>query len=300
MTEHNAPPTPDPSAPIIAAVDGSAVSYSAAAWAAADAALYGCRLHLITSVAVPPGFGAAMMTELDWLRVEGERILTEAERIARTAVPGDELSITKEVTTRHIVGELVERSRTVRMVVVGSRGLGALGRGLLGSVGSAVIRHAHCPAVVVHSISATDPILLGRPVVVGVDGSANSIPALRLAFEEASHRKVGLVAVHAWSDMSAALDISISGWDAIRDTEDAVFAESMAGWTESYPDVPVRRILARDHPTRAILDVSEEAQLVVVGSHGRGGFTGMLIGSTSSALAHVVECPIVVVRGPGA
>ncbi|WP_019926546.1 universal stress protein [Nocardia sp. BMG111209] len=300
MTEQNTSNTPDPEAPIIAAVDGSAVSYSAAAWAAADAALYGSRLHLITSIAVPPGFGPAMMTELDWLRVEGERVLTEAERIARTAVPGDELSITKEITAGHIVGELVERSRSARMIVVGSRGLGAVRRGLLGSVGAATIRHAHCPAAIVHSISATDPVLMARPVVVGVDGSENSMPALRIAFEEASRRKVGVIAVHSWSDMSAALDISVDGWKAIRVTEDAVFAESMAGWTERHPDVTVQRILVQDHPTRAILDISDRAQLVVVGSHGRGGFTGMLIGSTSSALAHSVECPIIVARGPGA
>ncbi|WP_460700804.1 universal stress protein, partial [Nocardia thraciensis] len=94
------------------------------------------------------------------------------------------------------------------------------------------------------------------------------------------------------------LEPSILGWDVIRDTEDAVFAESLAGFGERYPDVPVRRILVRDRPVRSLLEESEKAQLVVVGSHGRGGFAGMLLGSTSAALVQSVDCPIIVVRQP--
>lgn len=75
-----------------------------------------------------------------------------------------------------------------------------------------------------------------------------------------------------------------------------MLAESLAGWSERYPDVAVRRVLVRDRPVRALLSEAENAQLVVVGSHGRGGFTGMLLGSTSAALVQSVECPIVVVR----
>ncbi|NQE93616.1 universal stress protein [Nocardia terpenica] len=118
----------------------------------------------------------------------------------------------------------------------------------------------------------------------------------RVAFEEAARRKVGLTAVHAWSDVSAGLDVAMMGWDDIRESEDAVFAESLAGWSERYPEVPVHRILVRDRPVRALVDEAETAQLLVVGSHGRGGFTGMLLGSTSTALLHSVHCPTLVVR----
>ncbi|MCX4092994.1 universal stress protein [Nocardia sp. alder85J] len=293
------PSAPDPNPPIVVGVDGSASSYQAVAWAAVDAALYGCPLHLVDSVAIAAGAGAEVAwTGIDneWLNTEGERVLAEATRIAQAAVPGDGPSITTDVTFRHVVTDLVALSKTARLVVVGDRGLGAVGRGVLGSVGSAVMHHAHCPVAIVHATAAIDPVSAVEPVVVGVDGTANSVPALEIAFEEASRRKVGLTAVHAWSDMSAGLDVSITGWDALRDSEDAVFAESLAGWSERYPDVEVRRILARDHPTRALLEAAERAQLVVVGSHGRGGFAGMLIGSTSNALAHAAQCPIVIVR----
>ncbi|MBF6449396.1 MULTISPECIES: universal stress protein [Nocardia] len=301
MTEHHAVPQRHTDSPIVAAVDGSAVGYHAAAWAAADAALRDCRLHLVTSISVAGGLGPApILTEDDmsWLRVDAERILVEAARIARAATPDRTPVITTEITTDAIIGHLIAQSDQAQGIVVGSRGLGAIRRGLLGSVSSAIIRHANCPVTVVHSISATDAVTAVKPVLVGVDGTANSVPALELAFEEASRRTVGLVVLHAWSDRSSGLDPAIVGWDAIRESEDAVLAETLAGYSERYPDVKVRREMVLDRPVRSLLDASENAQLVVVGSHGRGGFTGMLLGSTSAALAQSVECPITVVRQP--
>ncbi|MCX4092425.1 universal stress protein [Nocardia sp. alder85J] len=289
----------DSNPPIVVGVDGSEISYRAVAWAAADAALYGCPLHLVDSVAGPSTVGPGLAwtgIDFDWLNTEAERVLTEAVGIARAAAPGDGPVITTEVTFQHAVADLLELSKSARLIVVGDRGLGAVSRGLLGSVSSAVLHHAHCPVAIVHSTAAAAPEPASEPVVVGVDGTAASVPALEIAFEEASRRKAGLMAVHAWSDVSAGLDASITGWDEIRDSEDAVFAESMAGWSERYPDVGVQRILARNHPTQALLHAAEHAQLLVVGSHGRGGFTGMLLGSTSNALAHAVHCPIIVAR----
>ncbi|WP_280378891.1 universal stress protein [Nocardia wallacei] len=297
MTDNPATSESDPRPPIVAAVDGSEVSYHAAAWAAAAAALHGCALHLLTSVSLPAVFGPVPVLgedDLARLHADAERILAEATRSARAAAPGEVPAITTEVVTEPIIPVLIDRSRRARLVAVGSRGLGAFRRGLLGSVSTAVTRHAHSPVAVVRA--AADAVSASKPVLVGVDGSENSVPALELAFEEASRRKVGLIALHAWTDVSAALDVSVSGWDAIRDSEDAVLAESLSGHTERYPDVEVSRILVQDRPVRALLEQSEGAQLVVVGSHGRGGFTGMLLGSTSSALVQAVECPIVVVR----
>ncbi|MBF6175614.1 universal stress protein [Nocardia blacklockiae] len=297
MTDLSGTPA-DPNPPIVAAVDGSAESYHAAAWAAADAALHGCDLHLITSVSLPIGFGPVpVLSENDLARLhdDAERNLAEAQRAARAAAPGDTPAIGTEVVTEPIIPVLVDRSRHARLLVVGSRGLGAFRRELLGSVSTAVTRHAHCPVAVVRA-AATDPATAGKPVLVGVDGSENSVPAIELAFAEASRRKVGLVALHAWTDISAGLDVSISGWDAIHDSEDAVLAEALAGHAERYPEVEVRRILVRDRPVRSLLEESEHAQLLVVGSHGRGGFTGMLLGSTSAALVQSAECPVVVVR----
>ncbi len=186
-TENASRPTP-PNAPILAAVDGSASSYQAVAWAAAEAALHRCPLHIITSMAVPPGFGPGSQpaeADLKWLRRDGERVLTEATRVARTAAPGEEPAITTEVSFELVIPLLIERSAQARMLVVGSRGLGAFQRGVLGSVSTATTHHAHCPVAVIHGISAIDAVSARQPVLVGVDGTGNSVPAVELAFEEA-------------------------------------------------------------------------------------------------------------------
>lgn len=283
---------------LIAAVDGSASSNQAVTWAAVEAALRGLRLHLLTSVAVPGGFGPGMAlgeTDLDMMRQEGERIVAEAARIARDSVPGDELRISTEVSHDLIIPTLIDRSGLATMIVVGSRGVGAFQRGLLGSVSSAVTRHAHCPVAVIHDKAAVDAESVAAPVVVGVDGSDNSVPAIELAFVEAALRKTGLTAVHTWSDVTG-LEVPVPGWDAAMESEQVLLAEQLAGYQERFPEVAVRRIVKLDRPARALLEESENAQLLVVGSHGRGGFASMLLGSTSNALLHSAECPMIIVR----
>ncbi|MGK8512730.1 universal stress protein [Nocardia asiatica] len=291
-------------APIVVAVDGSATSHHAVAWAAVEAALYQRRLHILTSAAIPTGFAPAIdfdREEFFRLRNLGQRILTEAIRIARLAEPSEDLDICTEVTLEPIIAELLTRSTHAHMLVLGSRGLGAIRCGLLGSVSTAAVHHAHCPVVIVYSASATDTISASKPVLVGVDGTPNSLPALAIVFgfgfDEASRRKVELIALHAWSDTRRS-DLPVLNWDGIRETEHASLAESLAGWSEQHPDVPVHRIVVCDHPARALLHEADNALLVVVGSHGRGGFTGMLLGSTSNALLHSVQCPIIIARHP--
>ncbi|WP_330180134.1 universal stress protein [Nocardia sp. NBC_01503] len=294
-SQHDSRPK-EPNPPIVVAVDGSAISYQAAAWAAAEAALHGCPLEIVNSVAVPTGFGPGMVltdSDVQWLYTDGQRVVAEATRVARASGVGNGLEITTDVTLEPTISYLLARSREARLVVLGSRGLGALRRGLLGSVVAAVSHHAQSPVAVIHGSAAADPVSASKPVLVGVDGSPNSVPALELAFEEASLRKVGLTALHAWSDVTG---IPLPGWDSIREQEMEEFAQRLAGFGERYPDVEVNRILVMDRPVRALLDESENAQLLIVGSHGRGGFTGMLLGSTSAALLHSVDCPMIVVR----
>lgn len=298
MTDENASHAQQSDAPVLVAVDGSANSYQAVAWAAVEAASRHRRLHILTSVGIQTGYGpGTLLTESDteWLRHDGERTLAEATRLARTATPGDNLTITTEVTFDLIIPTLIERSTHAHMLVVGNRGRGALQRRLLGSVSTAVTHHAHCPVAVIHGIAAIDPVSATRPVLVGVDGTENSVPAIELAFAEASHRNVDLIALHAWSDTSA-VDLPLVNWEAARASAEVVLAESLAGWAERYPDVKVHRIVVVDRSVRSLLDASADAQLVVVGCRGRGGFASMVLGSTSNGLLHLVEVPMIVVR----
>lgn len=103
------------------------------------------------------------------------------------------------------------------------------------------------------------------------------------------------MAVHAWSD-SKLLAVPGVDWSAMAADEEAVLAEQLAGMVEKYPDVTVRRVVVNDQPTRHLVEQSENAQLLVVGSRGRGGFAGMLLGSVSTALAHDVQIPLIVAR----
>nr|WP_280477750.1 universal stress protein [Nocardia asiatica] len=293
-TENTPPPRGHIDRPNVVAVDGSAVSLYAAAWAAADAALYRRRLCIVTSVRV--GFGARFLSaDTDASRSRnGEQVLGEACEVARKAARDETLPMETSLIADPIVPHLIDRSRWSGMVVVGSRGLGTFGRGLLGSVSTAMTRHARCPVAIIRSAPATDAVSAGKPVLVGVDGTPNCIPAIRLAFEEASRREVELIALHAWSDTRAAN--LISTWDAVREWEIALLAQNLAGFGERFPEVPVRRVLMRDSPVRCLADEARDAQLLVVGCRGRRGAAGVLPWSTTSALVDAVQCPVIIAR----
>jgi nucleotide-binding universal stress UspA family protein len=138
------------------------------------------------------------------------------------------------------------------------------------------------------------------PVVVGVDGTPVGEAAIAFAFAEASTRGTDLVAVHTWTDLlletafageSAVLDFSVVAQQA-----EELLGERLAGWQEKYPDVRIIRHVSRKRASRALLRHAEGAALVVVGSRGRGGFRGLLLGSTSQHLLHHAPCPVAVVR----
>lgn len=132
-------------------------------------------------------------------------------------------------------------------------------------------------------------------MVVGIDGSPASELATGIAFDQASRRKVELIAVHAWSDPTI-YAFPNEEWTTFKPRADEVLAERLAGWAERYPDVFGQRVVVRDKAVHLLLEKSEHAQLVVVGSHGRGGFAGMLLGSVSSAVAQAARVPVIVAR----
>jgi nucleotide-binding universal stress UspA family protein len=282
---------------ILVGVDGSAESDASIAWAAGEAVMHHVPitlLHVVGPALVWP-IGSAQADITQWRKDTAQTVIEEARKTLRASVDETELpDVHTEVIFANVVQTLIEASREARLVVVGSRGTGAIGGLLLGSVATGLIYHAHCPVTVVHADQGTTPDP-AAPVLLGIDGSPASEAATALAFDEASRRGVELVALHAWSDVGVFPIVGMDWRDREREGRE-VLAERLAGWQEQYPDVRVRRRLVADVPARWLLEESEHAQLVVVGSRGRGGFSGMLLGSVSSAVAHAAKIPVIVVR----
>ncbi|MFZ2172989.1 MAG: universal stress protein [Rhodococcus sp. (in: high G+C Gram-positive bacteria)] len=288
--------------PIVVGIDGSPSSLQAVAWAAREAVLRHAPLSVVTTTFMPGVYGVPIGVPASFFEeeeLEGKKRLTRAEEVAAEVAAGRTLDIDSALTTGTPAGMLLERAESALMVVVGANGRGVLARGFLGSVSAAVATHAQCPVAVIRGLPELDINELTGPVVVGVDGSKHSEPAISMAFEEAALRQTELVAVHAWSDVD--VHVSFEGdrdteWAKLVASETALLSESLAGRVEQYPDVQVRSVVVMDQPARNLREHAEEAQLLIVGSRGRGGFASMLLGSTSRALMHSVNCPLLIVR----
>ncbi|TDQ00412.1 universal stress protein [Labedaea rhizosphaerae] len=293
----------NPRPPVLVGVDGSDSALAATRWAARSAKLRGLPLRIVHACVLPPiqhpTTTASQARWVEALTENGQHIIAEAAHAARVVAPEVEIVSCHEVGTATEV--LIEKSADAHCVVLGHRGLGGFRDMLVGSVAVALTAHGHGPVVVVRGVGDRPPRTEG-PVVVGVDGTPASEAAIEYAFDEASMRGAELVAVHTWLDIAFARAWTALPWDSdwqdVVDDETVLLAERLAGWQDKYPDVRVTRVVAHDRPVRALTDAAEQAQLVVVGSRGRGAFTGMGLGSTSQALVHTAPCPIAVVRPP--
>ncbi|MFI7636778.1 universal stress protein [Nonomuraea sp. NPDC049400] len=278
---------------VIVGVDGSATSRAAVEWAANDAFRMRVPLRIVHAVDRSPyqisKHPAPAMPDL--LLREGHRILREAEALVRERQP------TVEIETRDIEGApaevLREQAEGATEIVVGSRGLGGFSGALLGSVSMHVAGHVHCPVVVVRGEH--------RPtygeIVVGVDDSPECEPALAYAFEQAKLRGSALRVLHAWQlPVHAFAPEASYDLDEVRAAQHQAVRNRMALFSKDYPQVRVVEDVHCANPVDALTDASELADLLVVGSHGRGALGSMLLGSVSRGVLHHARCPVAVVR----
>ncbi|MEV6873007.1 universal stress protein [Amycolatopsis sp. NPDC051128] len=277
--------------PIVTGVDGSAESLDAVRWAARTARLRDAPLEIVHALDVPALLAGGVVPPPDELvealRARGLRALRTARELAAAqGVPG---AVTRLDSDR-AAQTLIEASRTAALLVVGSTGHGRLTSLLAGSVASAVGTHARCDTVVVRGDSWDEPEAAGRPIVAGVDGSEAGTRVLATALAEAGARRAPLVVLHAWSDSPPPhRDPRCVTEAGRRLLEEQVLAHDTG-------DVVVEQVVVQAHPRRELVERSAAAQLVVLGDRGRGGFPGLLLGSTGQALLHHAACPVHLVR----
>ncbi|WP_229398555.1 universal stress protein, partial [Micromonospora okii] len=249
-------------APVVVGVDGSASALDAVRVATREAVARHRPLRVVHAF-IWPLLGAPLGPAPDGpadagLRHQAEQVVDEAMAEARKV--SAEVDVTGELVDGSPARVLVSESQDAALLVLGSRGLGGFAELLVGSAAVQVSARADCPVLVVRGEPRAD-----GPVVVGVDGSELSDEAIAFAFEEAAQRDTPLVAVHAWlyptpvgpgDVLPLTYDV-----DALIAEEERALAESLAGWSERYPQVPVQRRLVRGVPARVLVEESASAQL---------------------------------------
>lgn len=292
-------PAEDFAGRIVVGMDGSEGALLAAKWGAHEATLRGRGLtlaHAVLPTAASGVFGMGVPPRLDLIDETRAGAIAELTRLAGELDCTDVL-VHVEVGTPS--GLLLHASDTAELIVLGSRGRGGFANLLLGSVGTQVASHAHCPVVVMRA----EARIGASEVVVGIDGSPHSIAALAFAFNEASRHGWNLVAVHAWDVPAYDLIVTPDGpipfpLENVADAEIRLAAEVLAGFKVDYPDVHVTENLVRSPAVQALLDASTDAALIVVGTRGRNVALGALLGSVSNGILHKARVPVAVVPLP--
>lgn len=291
-------------APVIVGFDGSASAHVAVGYAADEALLRGCDLHLFHAFGWPliyPPFGAAYDPDDHGPRAAMSGLLSQTARDTERAHP--HLTVHARIGDGSPGGVLVTASRDAELLVVGHRGLGGFAGLLAGSVGMQAAGHAHCPVVVVRGTIAP----AGAPIVLGIDGSPGAMAAADAAFAQAQRRGTELLVMRhhpahtGRAEAEAAATGHHPGLSAVDD-----LAASMHGLAARYSDVKWRtEEVHGDSASTALMAAAGDtgAGLLVVGSRGIGGFRAMVMGSTSRTLIEHAPCPVMVApsaaHGPG-
>jgi len=287
--------------PIMVGVDGSDTSTEAARWAAGEGRLRGRPVRVVCVYAwpVPPVPFApppSNWTEVS-LRAGADAVVADAVAAVRQAAP--EVGVSGVALSGLAAQKLIEVSAGAGMVVVGHRGYGGFAALRLGSVAARVAAHAHCPVVVVRP-GAGERVVQPPVVLVGVDGSPASDAAVGFAFEEVDRRGGAVRALHSWeppaSPWRSEMRPSLPDFAEVTAGEARRVAQWIQPWDDNHPRVAVAQSVTSDRPAAALIEAAKDATLLVVGSRGHGGFTGLLLGSVSQQVIHHAPCPVAVIR----
>lgn len=278
---------------VVVGVDGSPMAWRALEWAADEAVLRGARLLVVHCAARRRGSLTPDAAVWDSRLIDAAR--------ARVSRLHPTLSVTGEVMWDRVAKGLLVSARGARLLVVGSHGHSRVAGALLGSTALRVALHAPCPAVVVRpGWARTNP----RRIVVGVDGSEHARLALTFAFDEAVRRGYAIQVVYVYP--AAMIDERGRAAAAAADADEEqrgyrLLGAELRGVAPAHPEIAVTRSVVAGMPSAipALLRASSTASLLVVGSHGRGVVTGLMLGSTSLAMVHRAHCPVAVVRAGG-
>ncbi|MGW7534991.1 universal stress protein [Amycolatopsis sp. NPDC054798] len=276
-----------PESVVLAGIDESETALAPVRWAAAEARRRDCRLELFhagigETVDVSGKVAAQKAHELFG---RAHRWLSRAAQVAEEAAPGVRTQLVARIG--FAADLLIELSRSASLIVLGSHGLGGLRGAAIGSVALRVAASASCPVVVVRGRAAA-----GGAVVAGVSGADSADDddrVLEFAFDAAASRQVPLVAVRAWHG-------ALFDEPGQAEAEDRALRERIAAWAEKYPSVEVSARAVRERSAARALMAVEGAQLVVIGSRGRGPVAGGLLGSTGNRLLAHSACPVAVVH----
>lgn len=293
-----------PHGAVVVGLDGSSRDETVLEWAARSATRGKRPLHLLHA----EDLGAEIMltdpntaSSLDLRGVDfgDNKVLTEAVAKVRELWP--DLSVTSSAPWVQASQALVDASRSAYVVVVGAARRGTLEKLVLGRASLATAMHASCPVVVVPEGARTTA---DGPIVVGIDGSAHSRAAAERAFWIARGRGAPLVAVITWYlEVVDGMVVTTPGTEAYAAVEarySALMETVLGPLRERYPDVTVDARVVRGKPAPSLVEQSEGADLLVLGTRGRGGFRGMLLGSVSQKAMETAPCPVMIVRAENA
>ena len=304
MSETEQPGTPRsdeiPSGAVVVGIDGSDRDETCVRWAAGAATRAGRPLHLLHAQDIAVELAAANPIAARGLAfVPDTTVLSGVLERARADWPG--LAITGSEPWMHPEEALIEASDDAYLIVVGSSRISGLERLLLGRSALAVSLHARCPVVILPEGARTDA---EGPVVLGFDGSDGSRAAAERAFWIADLRGTSVRTVTSWYaevvDGHVVTTPGTPAWEKVEGGYRRMVEEGLSDLRARYPRVDVDIRIVRGPAAAMLTQEAADASLLVIGSRGRGGFRGMLLGSVSHKVLETATSPVMVIRGPRA